>query len=595
MSVLCSPPESSPRILLDTFRNPGLLDKPFSDIKSAALAFARDRTKYSQGLQSVKLAVLGGFNDHFLIDFLRLCLFRRGFAAEIVSSGYGQFLHEVMVGGSALQGNPDIVFLFPTHRDLRFFAGLDATREQAKAAARKEAEFWRQVVEKIGRSVVLVSFDQPPHRTLGELSGFSCSALHAHARRTNELLSEDLPPAVSLIDAEALQCRLGALWHDAYVYTLCKQPFAMAALPTIADTMAAAVTAKMGKSRKVLVLDLDNTIWGGVVGDVGMANLELGPETPEGEAFTSFQKYVKALSERGVVLALCSKNDPETAWAAFREHPAMVLRPNDIAAYVINFDDKATNIRSLASTLNLGLDSFVFVDDNPVERAWVHEQLPEVAVVDLPENPALYADALDRANLFPLAALTREDMTRTQSYRAVAIARDSGLAALDIDAFLSELQPVATLENVGRGSIDRIAQLIGKTNQFKLNPTLFDMTYISENPESVTALRLSDRLQDYGIVSVAVTEPRDGKLEILNWVMSCRVFSRRLEHVMAQILWKKAKLLGLAGLSLTFVASGRNGIVPEALESVGFKSLSEGGRYEMESYRRTADHHMTIV
>jgi len=590
-----SPVNGSFEASVAKLRDPGLFDRSFSDVKAAALSLARGWAEYSTCAQPIKVAVMSGFNDRFLLDYLRLALFRRGLAAEIASSGYGLFLQEILAGDGALRTKPDVVFVLPSHRDIRCFAGLGATKAQGHAAAQEEAEFWRQMVERIGRPVVLLSFDQPPHRPLGELSGYSPSSENAHARRTNALLYEMLPPSASLVDAEALQNRLGPLWHDAYVYTLCKQPYAMAALPVVADALAAAAAAKLGKARKALVLDLDNTIWGGVVGDVGMSGLDLGPETPEGEAFTSFQNYVKALSRRGVVLALCSKNNSEIAWEAFCDHPAMVLKPGDIAAYVINFEDKASNIRSLAKTLNLGLDSLVFVDDNPIERKWIQEQLPEVAVVDLPENPALYADALDRANLFPMSALTSEDLSRSQSYRAVAIAREEGLAALDVESFLRDLRPVATVEQVGAANVDRIVHLIGKTNQFKMNPKLFDAAYILENAGSVVALRLSDRLQDYGIVAVAVTERGDGALNILNWVMSCRVFARRLEHVMTEYLWRKAATMGLAKLSVAFVASSRNAIVPDALANVGFEVRKDEGLFVLSDYPGTVDHHMKVV
>jgi FkbH-like protein len=552
-------------------------------------------TEFSAAGQPVKIALLGGFNTYFLTDFLRLAFFRRGLAAEIVSCGYGLLLNELLVGGPAMQSNPDVVLVLPSHRDLRFFPEMGASHEQALAAAENEAAFWRKAVEQIAKPVVFLSFDQPPCRTLGELSGFGPSALGAHARRANQLLFDSLPLAASLIDAEALHGRLGPLWRDNHVYTLCKQPFAMAALPVVADTLAAAVAAKLGKSRKVLVLDLDNTLWGGAVGDVGMANLEIGPETPEGEAYSSFQQYLKALSDRGVILALCSKNNPEIAWSAFREHPAMILRESDISAFAINFDEKATNLHSIAKTLNVGLNSLVFVDDNPIERAWIQAQLPEVAVVDLPENPALYADAVDRANLSPMEALTKEDLTRTQSYHAIAISRESGKTALDIDSFLRDLQPVATVEQVGEGTIDRIVQLIGKTNQFKLNPTLFDAAFVSSNADAVVALRLTDRLQDYGIVAIAVTEPRDGRLTILNWVMSCRVFGRRLEHAMVSVLWQRAERMGLSGLLLHYVPSSKNGLVPEALHSLGFARVRDGGLYGVDTKTSFENHHMKIV
>jgi FkbH-like protein len=367
----------------------------------------------------------------------------------------------------------------------------------------------------------------------------------------------------------------------------------MSALPEVADTLAAAVVAKAGKARKVLVLDLDNTVWGGVVGDIGKDGLELGPETAEGEAFTAFQSYARALGQRGVILALCSKNNEALAMSAFREHPAMVLKEKDIAAFVINFEEKATNIRRIAETLNVGLESIVFADDNPIERAWVRKQLPEVAVVELPENPACYAAAVEAEKLFPTIALTTEDLARNQSYRAIAVTRAASEQALDMDQFLRDLDPVALLEPVSDGSIDRIVQLIGKTNQFKLNSSIFDAAEIRQRAAYTIALRLRDRLQDYGIVAVAVTSPDGDSLRILNWVMSCRVFSRRLEHAMVDVLTRLARRACGSSIVLDFQLSAKNGLVPGVLKQLGFSETSPG-RYAVALDHPTQPHFMKI-
>ena len=576
------------------FLKPGFLNRPFKEIRDAVRRFGKQFNARGTGKTPVKLAVLSGFNTDYLLDHLRLCLFRRGFAAEINSAGYGQLVQEVLFGGAALAANPDLVLMLPTHRDLREVPPLGASLDHALGAAETEAAFWANLIERVGKPVVFLSFDQPDSRQLGELTGFSPSGLGAHARRVNQLLFDRLPRSASMVDAEALNSRIGPAWRDRYVYTLCKQPFAMEALPAVADTLTAAVAARLGKARKVLVLDLDNTLWGGVVGDVGVASLELGPETPEGEAFISFQRYVKALADRGVILAICSKNNKDIAWSAFMQHPAMVLKESDISAYTINFEDKATNIRNLAKVLNVGVDSLVFVDDNPIERTWVSSQLPEVAVVDLPENPARYVEAVEMENLFPMAALTSEDLTRTQSYQAIAVARQGQSLAADVNSFLKDLRPVATVEPVNDGTIDRIVQLIGKTNQFKLNPNLFDARYIAANAEHVVALGLADRLQDYGIVAVAVTKPQRGTLEILNWVMSCRVFSRRLEHAMVEVIWDLARSQELSDLALNYISSQRNGVVPEALVRVGFAAEGESGRFVARAHPPSEAHHMTI-
>ncbi|MDB5393966.1 MAG: hypothetical protein JWM91_1472 [Rhodospirillales bacterium] len=566
---------SQTRQILEDLRAIDLMSRPFEDLRALSKQLAREWDDVKDKGTPIRLSLLAGFTTDYLTDLLRLMLMRRGLAAEITTAGYGQLVGEVLTNGRSLANNPDIVLILPSHRDLRYAPRPGCTRDEADDAVREEAGFWVRLVEQLPAPAIMLSFDQPSERLLGELDGFAPGACGRHARMTNMALFDRLPRSASLIDGEALQARLGRLWHDPYLYTLCKQPFAMKALPEVADTLAAQVAATLGKSRKVLVLDLDNTVWGGIVGDVGSEKLELGPETPEGEAFDHFQRFAQGLARRGVILALCSKNDQDIAWSAFRSHPAMVLKEEDIAAFVVNFEEKATNIRRIAETLNVGLDSVVFADDNPVERAWVHRQLPEVMVIDLPDNPALYAQAVDAAKPFPVVRLTREDLGRAASYKAVAIAKSASHAADDMDAFLKDLRAQAVIERIDERSIDRIAQLIGKTNQFKMNPFQFSLEELRKGAEGVIAIRLIDRLQDYGIVAVAVTDTEGDTLRVSNWVMSCRVFSRRLEHLMRQLLGERAAEAGARRILLTYVPSAKNGLVPAALAAVGF---SEEGK-----------------
>jgi len=558
---------------------PGFWDQPYPAIDRTATRLRRALDSY-EGART-RVAVLSSFLTDYLVDMLRLMLARRGTAAEFSVAGYGQLINEILTQGPALAGKPDVVLVLPSHRDLRCLPPQNATAQEARAAAAEEVNFWSALVEKIDAPVVMLSFDPPAQRVLSEGDGFQPGGLTHHVRRVNLGLAESLPAHAALVDAEFLFGRLGPLAHDSRLYALCKQPFAMEGLPRIADALAAGTIAQLGRSKKVLVLDLDNTLWGGVVGDSGIDGLTLGAETPEGEAFVSFQQYVQALGRRGVILAVCSKNHDHIARAAFRDHPAMVLQESDIACFVANFEDKAANIRRIRDMLNVGLDSLVFVDDNPVERAWVARELPEVTVVDLPDEPAAYADAVDAADLFPLFRLTQEDVARTESYQAIATMKVSAQATGNVEEFLQDLAPQAYVERVDGGSIDRIVQLIRKTNQFKLNPCAFTHEEVRDNAQDVIAVRLVDRLQDYGIVTVAVTHLEDGVLIVKNWVMSCRVFSRRLEHLVHDLLLKHARDAGASRLMLPFVASAKNMLVPDALSALGFDKDERSGEFTL--------------
>jgi FkbH-like protein len=418
-----------------------------------------------------------------------------------------------------------------------------------------------------------------------------------HIKMVNLEIAGRLPASMALIDSEALQYRIGATnWFDDRLYHLCKQPFAMEALPEIAHTIVAALTGLLGRGRKVLVLDLDNTLWGGVVGDDGLQGIELGPETADGEAFATFQTYAKQLSKRGIILAVCSKNRDEVARSAFREHSAMILKEEDISCFVANFNDKAANLRHIARSLNVGLDSLVFVDDNPVERSLIRRELPEVLVVEMPDDPAYYVRALEGSKAFPLRALTREDLGRVASYRAMAaVQQASADSGTDMEQFLIGLEPVVHVEKVDQTTVDRIVQLIRKTNQFKLNLTVFQEADVLEFAPDVLALKLVDRLQDYGIVAIAVTQPVGETLHIRNWVMSCRVFGRRLEDAMLELLVGNARARGCTTIETTHTPTEKNVIIPDILLRLGFKTQEKSGVYRRGVDESIESHHMTII
>jgi FkbH-like protein len=526
------------------------------------------------GTDRIRIGLASSFLTDMLANALTASLARRGILAEVDLAPYGALPSHLL--GPAAFPDCDLVFLLPTHRDLMRRPLLGATEEEAERASEQEAEFWASLWSKLRCPIVQLGFDPPAERILGEGDGFVPGGLLRHVRGTNASLQAKAPANVAFVDAEALAAWVGRDWHDARTYALCKQPFANAALGEVAETLAAAAAGLLGRARKALVLDLDNTLWGGVIGDVGLDGIALGRELAEGEAFADFQAYVRALATRGVVLAVCSKNKHEIAIEVFRSHSGMVLKEEDIACFAVNFEDKATNIERIAATLNLGLDSLVFVDDNPVERGWVKERLPAVLVVDLPESPAEYVRALEATRAFPTQRPTAEDLQRGKSYRARAVQAELAASAANLDDFLASLNPVATLEPLGAATSDRIIQLIRKTNQFKMNPKTFELSELNVPGREVLALSFADRMQNYGIVAVAVCEARDGALEVLNWVMSCRVFSRRLEQVMLSELAARARAKGLSLIRVPFVASGRNDVAKSFLTEIGLVDQGEG-------------------
>jgi FkbH-like protein len=519
----------------------------------------------------IKVAVLSSFLVDMLVDALSACLLARGIAADIVTAPYGIIAVDLLSDRSITLGC-DIVLILPTYRDLMHRPMPGCSHEAADRAAAHEADNWQELWRHVGdAAIVQLLFGPPPDRPLADADGLRPGGFLRFIRDVNRRLADASPNRVALVDAEALAARIGPDWNDMGTYFLCKQPFGIAALAEIANSLAAATAGLLGKGRKVLVLDLDNTIWGGVVGDVGVQGITVGTETAEGEAFVAIQHLAHDLAARGVILAVCSKNDEENAREPFRKHSGMILREDDFACFIANFEDKATNLRRIAQTLNVGLDALVFVDDNPVERAWVLRELPEVAVVNLPEDPTLYCAAIERAQLFPLQRVTEEDLGRNRSYKARAVVAQAQASGDNVTEFLQSLEPVVTLEPVNATSLERIVQLIAKTNQFKLNPRTFTSEELIGLGAGVFAIRFRDRLQNYGIVAVVVTNIEKDELIILNWVMSCRVFCRRLEHATLELLQTCARASGLLSLRAYFRDSPKNGVTRSTLTELGFQ------------------------
>ncbi len=597
--------DESPRIRLQ-----GCLDRtPFPlpddvDLDRTAKRLARDTEALSLAGASVTVHLLSSFLTDYLVDHLILMFARRGMAANIRQGEYGVIAGAILDDANSLHSDPpDLILILPSFRDLAFCPPMGASVEQAAHAVDQEVQFWTNLWSALSVPVIQLSFDTPPYRPLAEADGMIPGGLSHYARGVNMELAAQVPLSVTLVDAESLARKAGlANWHDAHVYNLCKQPFSMAALPHVADALSATAAGIRGLGRKALVVDLDDTLWGGVVGDDGVVNLELGPETPEGEAFTAFQMYLAQLRQRGIILAVCSKNVDEVARGPFQMHPAMVLKEDDFACFVANFDDKPSNLRRIAAELNLGLDALVFVDDNPVERALMRRELPQVMTIEMPENPALYATAVDACRAFPMARLTADDLRRADSYTARANTGKAMAAASDMDGFLASLEARAIMEPVGPGTQVRMAQLLAKTNQFKLNPSVFSAEELQDRRDHVIALRLVDRLQDYGIVAVAVLDPAtdaSGTWTVCNWVMSCRVFARRLEFVMMAEIVQRARNGGAQALELTYRPSDRNGLIADLLPKLGFIPLDDDDRFALPVQQQAENiysaHHMEIV
>jgi FkbH-like protein len=534
----------------------------------------------------IKLAVLGSSTTTQLSPGLRVAALRRGIWVTIYEPDYGQYFQELLDPSSGLHAfRPDaVLFAQDVYHVLREAdAGLDKVGATAAAerTAQSLASYWKlakdafgcQVIQQTILPIAIELLGNNEHRLPG-----SAAALSARLNLALRDVADEHGVDLLAVDAWAARDGLKA-WHDPVLWHRAKQEISPLAGSRYGELVARMLAARQGRSAKCLVLDLDNTIWGGVIGDDGLDGIILGQGSAAGEAFVQFQAYAKDLTKRGVILAVCSKNDEANAMSAFERHPEMILRRGDIACFVANWTDKATNIRSIAKQLNIGLDALVFVDDNPFERNLVRQELPMVAVPEIPLDPALTAATLRDAGYFEGLTMTEEDRQRSGQYQSNLEREAFQAQSTDLDSYLRGLAMELIWRRFDTVGLQRTAQLINKTNQFNLTTRRYtedDVQAIMDDPDAFgVQLRLVDRFGDNGIIAIAIGR-KTGEDDVLidTWLMSCRVLGRQVEQATLQLVAGEARRLGSKRLIGEYRPTAKNGMVKEHYRRLGFELLS---------------------
>jgi len=520
---------------------------------------------------------------------LEIFLLHRGIEPEFYESEYGRFSEDVLFENPELETfQPQIAYVHTTYRNLRAHPALGAGRDVFDAAIEQELLRFRTVWEKIGArfpscTIIQNNFDLPASRPLGSLEAGSYFGRVTFVNRLNyefALAAAD-NPKLFIHDIQSVAAELGSeKWFDAnywFSYKLATTPYACAA---IASSLANLIAALYGRTRKCLVLDLDNTLWGGIVGDDGAANLKLGSETPIAESFLAFQQYVSALKSRGILLAVCSKNEEAAALEGLR-HPDGVLRPEDFAVIKANWSPKHENIAQIAATLNIGLDSLVFVDDNPVERAIVRLNLPEVLVPEVGTDPAQFSVLLEQSGCFETLSVSDDDLQRSRYYGENSTRQQLESNFSDYGDFLNSLEMEAEIRPFNPVYLDRITQLTNKSNQFNTTTrryTRAEIERIADDTEYIHLYgRLRDKFGDNGLVSVVIGEIQDRTLSILLWLMSCRVLKRGMEDAMMDTLVRHCRDRGIQQVAGYYIPTAKNGMVSGLYGELGFEKVSDDG------------------
>jgi FkbH-like protein len=571
--------------------------KPFAEATADLLALANSRIdligtqkldKYLQqnadaardslsSARPVRLAILSSCTTTHLIPSIRVGAFRRGVWADIYEAPYSMMTQELANPASGLhQFKPDVV-LFSL--DANYVAG--SAGATAQSAIDDMRRLWKMAKEIPGCTVIQQTLLPVLPRVAGSNEHRFFNSPNAILSAVNSALrSAAEEDGVHLLAIDEYSSRAGvAAWHDPTLWLRAKQEIHPGIAHIYGDLLGRLLATLRGKSYKCLVLDLDNTVWGGVIGDDGLDGIVLGQGNAVGEAHVALQRYAKRLAERGIILAVCSKNDEANARLPFERHPDMVLRSGDIACFIANWQDKATNLRTIAKTLNIGLDSLVFADDNPFERNLIRQELPMVAVPELPEDAALYVDAISDGGFFEALTLTSEDLARTQQYQANAERERMKDTTTDLAGYLGSLQMELHWSPFDSVGLSRITQLINKSNQFNLTTRRYteaEVAAMMDNPGYLTLqLRLTDRFGDNGMIAVIIGRVQPGAtLDLDTWLMSCRVLGRQVEEATLNLIVACAQSLDIRHVRGTYLPTAKNGMVKDHYGRLGFQQVS---------------------
>ena len=573
-----------------------------SQLRKKALAAG---LKPSGKRERLSLAMLGGYSLYPLHELTEHLLSVSGIDCELWLGNYDNYNSEILEPESPLYSfNPDVVLLLPAESRCRYlgspFDDVEAQKEAATKTSQELLKLCEKIRERTKTEIILGNFILPGRFDPGAIRSRTLASDWSFRKQVNLNLGLSAPSFVQICDIEFLVNRRGFLKsRDDRAWFESKQIGSPDLTFDIASEITHQVRGLKKSSKKVLALDLDNTLWGGVIGDDGLEGIEIGDTSPRGEAFKAFQRACLVLNQRGVLLAVCSKNDHAKAIEPFEKHPEMVLKKEHFASFKANWSPKSDNIRAIADELSLGTDSFVFVDDNPAEIEIVRQFVPEVETILLSPDPADYVGQLLDSRFFEPLAITKEDLERASQYRQEASRRELRESVTNMDTYLRSLEMTAIASPFTELDIPRITQLINKSNQFNLTTqrrTEAEVRDIAQNPSRFPAftLRLADKFGDHGLIAVVICEVKEQaleptlepKLEIDTWLMSCRVLNRQVEELTVSEVTRIAKAHGCSLIRGSYLPTPKNGMVEGLYPKMGFTLVStseKGSFYELKT------------
>lgn len=547
-----------------------------------------ERIERSRGV--LRVALLGSKSMQFLAEGCKYGFSCLEYDVSVYQSDYNGILSSVLDDASAFNHQQfDCVILIPDARDFYDFPPLFSSAEVCQDWVEKQVGIWQRIWDKISENqqnalILYANFVIDPLRLFGQMEPALSTSKAVLINRLNQRLFENRR-AIG-VDFEGLASNIGKNnWFDPMNYYLSKLPFRFDCLPQVVFELVSAFENHMSSSRKVLVLDLDNTLWGGVIADESVSGINLDPNNAVGEAFLGFQAYVQALYERGVILAVASKNDLDVAMEGLN-HPNMILKPAMFASIQANWDAKSVSLQRIADALNLGIDAFVFFDDNPFEQGEVRRSCPDVFVIEVPQDPAGYIQALDQSLAFNTLQLTPEDLQRNRTYQAD---RERKMREMDFDdynQYLKSLDMVAECQAIKANYLNRFLQLTNKSNQFNLRTSRYSLEeleqYSRDDKYHLIGISLRDCYSEYGMIACVVLRKDGDVCFIENWVMSCRVLKRGIEWMTANVIFRQAGLWACEAVSGEYLKTPKNSMVAALLSDIGLIYSDKENMYSLK-------------
>ena len=546
--------------------------------------------------KEIRLAILGNCATQFFAVAIKGYARLSEVNLNVYDADYNQIDAQLLEPSSEVYCfKPDVILLWLA-TDKLYEEFLDSSLEERKNFAEKYIAqirwYWELISRNTNARMLQMNFTETDDKVLGHYSAKQDGTFIYQIRKLNYLLQEEMRMCKNVypVDLLSVQIQLGQnRYYNASFYYSAKMSASTDALPYIAKAVTEVLRSMCGKIKKCVVLDLDNTLWGGVIGDDGMEHIEIG-ELGRGHVFTNFQRWLKQLKEYGIILAVCSKNNENIAREPFEKHEEMILRMEDISLFVANWNDKASNIRLIQETLNIGMDSIVFIDDNPFERNLVREAIPEVEVPELPEDPAEYLEFLQKCNYFDTITFSGDSSERTKQYQA-EIKRKRAEENFDsIEGYLKSLEMVGEAKEFDEKHAARIAQLTQRSNQFNLRTIRYTEEEIGKIIESRDRMgiyyTLSDKYGEHGLVGVIILNCDGESAFIDTWLMSCRVLKRGMEEFIINQMIEKIRKKGIKKLLAEYIPTAKNEMVRNIYLQMGFREVTEN-QYELyvEDYK----------